>query len=96
MRQNRLKRGKTNRFRQFFQEQGDNIDYRFSWLSEKLHPARRPAFWAARMTALGGPMKGKSSMKESKGKKKVEKTKTIAAQPSLKGLTPVPPKKGGK
>lgn len=41
-------------------------------------------------------MKGKSSMKESKGKKKVEKTKTIAAQPSLKGLTPVPPKKGGK
>ncbi len=44
----------------------------------------------------GAHMKGKSQMKESKGKKKVEKTKTIAAQPSLKGLTPVPPKKGGK
>ena len=42
-------------------------------------------------------MKGKSAMKESKGKKKVEKTKTIAAQPSLKGLTAAPLKgKGGK
>jgi hypothetical protein len=42
-------------------------------------------------------MKGKSTMKESKGKKKVEKTKTIAAQPSLKGLTLAPVKgKGGK
>ena len=39
-------------------------------------------------------MKGRNSMKESKGKKKVEKTKVIAAQPSLKGLTLAPLKSG--
>ena len=70
---------------------GGYFAYNSTLTSGKLRKAAQPAFEADRTGGAVARMKG-SSMKESKGKKKVEKTKTIAAQPSLKGLTLAPVK----